>query len=482
MDNGITADGMVRRIIAVAQEENRLKAVELAAGAESYEFRWARSSDVAEKDMREFVSECGLPVAQMKDKGPGNQCRTVLGYDSSAVVFHRLRIPAVKEGEMEAIIRHQADIRLPLPSVQMRYGWSSRFVRDGQMDVTLAAARKEKLQDFVQNPGFEPEKILLNFEGIVKVWRRLFSGTDDAAVVLDIGMRNTKVCLAEGGRLVNAANIDLGRDDFEHSEKAGTFERFLQDLRSVLEFFGYSGDGQITVHILSDGERVFKQIVSSLVSSGISARESLADVRKMSSEYDLSTRELYEYRIPIGLAELAFENEVEAIDIFEGLYEPIGKKERPRWYYSPRITGTIAAAAAVLFSLVSYYVVTGSNEHLSRLKARANFSQLQQRRELVETVGRERADLFALLKKLNSVEGGGVKLDTFEFKKGSPVSIHGEASNAEQAYQFQENLHQQAGIKGDMVLEKKTDDKKYGFTIKFHYRHFTRKKEQFLGY
>jgi len=481
MNNSKTTESAGRRVIAIAQEENKLKAIELVSRGESYEFQWGRSGDILQSNIQEFASECGLTGTNVKAKGDRNECKSVLGYDSSAVVFHRLRIPAVKKTELESIIRHQAETRLPLPSAQMEFGWSSRFIRDGQIDVTLAAARTKKLQDFVENVGFEPEKILLNYEGIVKVWRKLFSGTDEPAVVLDIGLRNTKVCLADRGKLVNAANIDIGKDDFESAQQSGTIERFSQDLRSVLEFFGYSRDTDITVDILSNGGNLFEQIVSSLVSSGISARASLAEAGQLPSRYEVSSSELYEYRIPIGLAELAFEDEAEVLDIFEAVYRPVRKKERPRWYYSLKLSGSLAAAAVVLFLVVSYYVVTASDEHLTRLKAEANFSRLQERRELINNVVRERPDLFALLKRLNSVEGGGVKLDRFEFKKGSPVSIHGQASNAEQAYNFQENLHKEAGIKGDMVLEKKTDDK-HGFTIKFHYKHFTRRESPFSSY
>ena len=107
---------------------------------------------------------------------------------------------------------------------------------------------------------------------------------------------------------------------------------------------------------------------------------------------------------------------------------------------------------------------------------------LQERMGLINRVARERPDLFGLLKKLNSVEGGGVQLDTFEFKKGSPVSIKGQVSNPEQAYQFQENLLKQAGIKGNMTLEKKGEDKKRCFTITFHYKHFTSKESPFSSY
>ena len=49
---------------------------------------------------------------------------------------------------------------------------------------------------------------------IVKVWRSFFGGDDGVAVVVSAGAKNSQLCLAQGGALVNAVVVDMGAEDF----------------------------------------------------------------------------------------------------------------------------------------------------------------------------------------------------------------------------------------------------------------------------
>ena len=179
----------------------------------------------------------------------------MVGFNTAGTIFNRTIVPDVKDEEIESIIELQAETRLPLPSEQIEMDWRADKLDDGRIGVTLAVARKEQLQRFADNVRcFQPAKILLNCEGIVKVWEEFFSDKNQNAIVLSSGQHNTQVCLVEGGRLSNAVVLDIGVDEFSSTgpeEQTETTERFAQDMRSVLDLFGCSD--QLPVFVLSDG-------------------------------------------------------------------------------------------------------------------------------------------------------------------------------------------------------------------------------------
>ena len=470
-------------VVAIAQEESKLKAIELREKDGTLEVLWTKSSKDAYADWRAFAAECGLSVEPKAHTGAESNKRVVIGFSSAGVAFYRISVPAVGEEETAAMVKLQAESHLPLPAEQMELAWRAGKMQNGQVGVTIAAARKEQLQGFVENVrSFEPAKILLDCEGIVKVWRTFFAGNERNAVVLSSTAQNTQVCLAENGQLTNAVVMDMGMDDFaagSEEEQTTTCERFVQDMRSVLELFGYAEQTELPLFVLSDGSAAYVSIVSSLRSAGFNARVALPDIKELKVPNEIGPEVIYEYRVPIGLGLMALEAREDELNIFERLYNPAEKEEKKHWVYSLKVACVIAVVMLVLSVVVSYAIdVASSGAIEKRLKtsgSEADINLLMQRQKLIKTVAQERPDLLDLLGQVTASGDSGIKLESFHFKKGQPVTITGQASSNEQLYKFEKSLQDRKNIKSvKMNPSRDTKTKKSKFTITFHYRNFTK--------
>ncbi len=497
MSNIRTHTGTRRSAIAITQDGSRLKAVKLQKQGSLFQVLWTKSTDPGDLDWKAFELECGLANETAGREKHSNGNTVVAGFDSAGVVFYRIDLPAVEEKEIATMVKLQAESRLPLPAEQMEMAWRIDQARNGKLPVTIAAARKMPLEKFIENVrGFEPEKILLDCEGIVKAWRKLFSGNGEDAVIVSMTERNTQVCLAQNGRLSNAVVLDTGTEDLyvTNQDLSGygsrgladqeeAAEMFVQDIRSVLEFFGYAGSAGLPVFVLSDNSSAHEAIVTCLKSAGLNVRTAYPQIEKIENQTGLSSEDIYEYRVPIGLALTALDGDTDQLDIFKRLYRPLSEAESKFSLYSPKVAFAITAITLVFLLIISYAMDIASPRILEkRLKGVGPGSvihQLTERQKLIKSVASERPDLLQLLNQINEDGNqGGILLDKFEFKKGRLASISGQAQRAEQVYDFQKNLLTKKGIT-DAKIQNATPDsktKKIKFTITFHYKNFTKKR------
>jgi hypothetical protein len=467
----------------MAKADNTLRTVELRKRNGVFEVLWTKSSESADTDWRVFAAECGLSIGPTAYADTDGGRMVVVGFDSTAMAFYRMSMPAVAEQELAAIVKLQAETRLPLGAEQMELAWRAGQIQNGQIGVTVAAARRTQLQAFVENvQSLRPARILLDCEGIVKVWRAFFSGNEGNAVIVSAGLQNTQVCLAEDGRLSNAVVLDMGTADFaagEAEQQTETFQRFTQDMSSVLELFGYTQSNELPVFVLSDGSADYVSIVSSLRSAGLNARVALPDTNRLRTRGKPGVEGIYEYRVPIGLGLMAFEAGADELNVFERLYSPSGREVKRHWLYSPQIAGAIAAAMLVLLVIVSYAVDVASpgaiEERLRTSGSEADINQLMQRQKLIKTVATQRPDLLDLLSEVNASGDKGIKLASFNFKKGQRVSISGQAPGNEQLYKFEKSLEDKKSIRDvRRTANKDAKSKKLTFTMTFHYKNFTK--------
>jgi hypothetical protein len=471
-------------VIAIAQEEGKLKAIELREQNGTTNVLWAKSSEDGTADWRAFAAKCGLSIESMAQRSPESHRAVVVGFNSAGVAFYRISVPAVGEEETASIVKLQAETRLPLPVEQMEIAWRADQMRNGQVGFTVAAARKKPLEDFVENVrNFAPTKILLDCEGVTKAWKSFFCGNEKIAVVVSMATQNTQVCLVEDGRLCNAMLLDIGMEDLtaaDEAEQMLTSERFIQDVISVLELFGYCDQSEVPVYLLSDGNSAHMNIVSSLNSAGLDAQIALPDIKELRTPSEIGIEDIYEYRVAIGLGLMAFETSKNELNIFEHIYRPTLKKEKKHWIYSPKIACGIAAAMLVLFIVIFSVVEIASpgaiEKHLKTSASEADLNSLMQRQKLIKSVAQQRPDLLELLGQINaSGDSKVIKLESFHFKKGQPVTITGEASGNEQLYKFEKNLQDRKNInKVTMNPSRDAKTKKIKFTITFHYRNFTK--------
>ena len=471
-------------IVAIVNDDGVFKGVGLRKQGGAFEILWTRRSEDPDVGWREFASECGLSVERTLVDDFESDMMVVAGFSTAGTIFHRTTVPAVGDKEIDSIVGLQAETRLPLPPEQIELTWRAEKLDDGQLGVTMAVARKEQLQKFVDNVRcFQPKKLLLNCEGIVKIWEALFSGNKENAIVLSAGTHNTQVCLVEKGRLSNAVVLDMGVEDFSRTvveEQTEATERFAQDMRSVLDLFGYADQEQLPVFVLSDGSATYVSIVSSLRLAGLNARVASPELEGIMARSELSNEDIYRYRTPIGLALLALDADSKELNIFKNLYNPVQKVVKKHWVYSSTASFAIACIMLVLLVVVSYSVdIAGPNSIEKRIEetiSDVDMNQLVKRQQLIRTVARERPDLLDLLKQVNESGERGITLTGLNFKKGQSVSITGQASSNDQLSRFEKNLQKTKGIeKVNYTANTNAKSKKITFTMTFYYKNFSDK-------
>jgi len=471
-------------VVAIVNDESRFKGVGLRKQGNSFEILWLRRSEEPDMSWEEFAGECGLPVNQAIPEDIDSDRMIVAGFSTAGTIFHRTTVPAVGDREIESIVGLQAETRLPLPPEQIELTWRADETGGGQLGVTIAVARKEQLQQFVDNVRcFRPTKLLLNSEGVAKVWGALFAGNEEKAVVLSSGAHNTQVCLVEKGRLSNAVVLDMGVEDFSSTtadEQTEATERFAQDMRSVLDLFGCASQEQLPVFVLSDGGPMFVSIVSSLRLAGLNARVASPELEGIMARSELSHGDVYRYHMPIGLALLGLDAESKELNIFENLYNPVHKVVKKHWVYSSTASFAIACIMLVLLVTVSYSVdIAGPKSIEKRIGesvSDVDMNQLVKRQQLIRMVAKERPDLLDLLKIVNESGDKGITLTGLNFKKGQSVSVTGEVSSNDQLSRFEKNLQKTKGIENvNCTANMNTKSKKITFTMTFNYKNFGKK-------
>jgi hypothetical protein len=469
-------------VIAVAKDDARFKAVEVCQRDGQVEVLWSRSLPAAERTWSDFAAACGFATgASGPDKTVRRHAAAVVGLDPTGVVLYRLRVPAVGQEELAAIVRMQAESLLPLPAPQMEVAWRTSPTTNGKLDVTLAVARKEYLQRFAGNvQDFRPRRILLSCEGTARVWRSLFAGGVRQALVVSIGEDHTQVCLVLDGLVTQAVVLDTGMAALvsarEHAPAGEITGRFAQDIQSVLSSFGWDAASDWPVVVLSDGGQNVAHIVEFLQAAGLPAEAAVPSAPDFKLPDGFGTSELYDYRVPLGLALTALDGPAGALDLFER----VGAAEQQKAQASRRSVILAAALAVVMLValVVAWYAVDMALAR--RLKAQVadpNFEAARQHQALLKTVARHRPDALQLLLDVNAGQNDGIVLDSIHFRKGQAVTVTGQADNMEQMWKYEGNLREQKGIKDVEITNSPVDAKthKIKFTITFQYGNFTKK-------
>jgi len=464
----------------ITQQGSTLRAVALSADAGRCEILSAKQARLSETNWAQFAAECGIPAPLPRES---TDRKLIAGFDSSSVVFSRLEVPAVKDEDLAAMVKLQAESRLPLPADKMQLAWRVCRESAGKAVVTVAAGRTERLAKFIDavRPA-QPSAILLNAEGTVRAWLQCFGGSRSPAVVISVEAWNTSVCLAEDGRLSNAVSLDIGAEDFIQAEdtgqKAELTERFIQDTTRVLDLFASATARDIPVHVLSDETSTIAEIVYALSAANINAVAASARTAGIGLKTSLTADQLYTYRTAIGLGLLALDEQQHTLHLFDRLYTPAGSEQKALGLLSLKKAAAIAAAALLLLVFVSYAMdivsLRAIEKSINAQSGDITFAQLKKRRQLVTEVARQRqqTDVLKLLTRVNSVEAAGVLLNSIEYKRDKPVKIIGEAPGTDLLYKFQEALIKVQGVSSVTIQSAPQDakTKKLRFTMTFDYK------------
>lgn len=473
-------------VLAAVRDDGHFKAVELHKRHDGIEIAWAKCMSAEEGDWEAFAGRCGLAV-DSKTGAPASDGHStaVIGVDSTAVAFYTINAPNVGKEETAAIVRMQAESLLPLPASQIEVAWRAMPSTNGTADITLAAARTDYLRRFCEDVrSFGPQTVIPACEGLARTWHELFSERDRQAVIVSINAQNTQVCQAVQGHVAKAAVLDIGMNDLSVVDRAAetpqaveVVECFVQDMQTVLASFGWQASSPWPVFVLSDGSDRIDRIVAALAEAGISARTAAPRPQALGKPVGLSSQDLYAYRVPIGLALMTLDGTGGVLDLCRRINTEREKSKVKSARYSTTLAGLLVAIMLAAVVVTWYLVDVASARRLEALVSQSDFEQARQHRLLVKTIARHRPDLLGFLEDINAGDNNGIVLDSFHFKKGQLASVTGLAGNAEQMWQYQQNLLKQKSIE-DVNISSQTNDsktKKIKFTMVFNYKGFTKK-------
>jgi len=471
-------------VVVLAKSETSFKAVEVRAKGGGIECVWAKSGDPTDTWLA-FARQCELvTTGGIPKKRPAKRA-VALCMESIGVAFQEFTIPAVGAQETEAMVRMQAETRLPLPIEQMDIAWRTRPGRAGETSVTLAAARKGLLQPVAdQLAQIDPTEMVLEAEALVALWKHLCPHPSMDAVLIDVTSRRTLVCnVAEGG-LVHATVMDVGWDDVEPSlwpreglspEAPSPFEVFVQDLRDVLSGYG-SEAGARPVHVSTDSSEQVKLLAQCLEGKGLPVAPLEPDQSRLITHSESDTLDLiFEYRLALGAALAYLDSSAQRLRPFDRYCAAPAQSAKSGRSMTPGAAAVAALIAIAIMLAGLYGIDVVKAQRLAELTQDANLKQILQEKAHQKQIARRRLNVPALLQQMGEAEASGIVLDSLHFKEGQAIKVEGRADKEKQLHTFQEGLLGQRGI--DKVIltrssfNKKT--KKFEFTLTFHYKTFT---------
>jgi hypothetical protein len=481
-------------VIAAAKDDARFKAVEVRKQDNVIEVLWTKSLPADSQTWTAFAATCGIPAARDgHDKAARKHTASVVGLDSTGVAFYRVTAPVVEQQEMGSIVRMQAESLLPLPPDQIEVAWRTMPGTNGNVDITIAAARREYLQKFAGSVrDFRPGQIVLSCEGTAKAWQSLFSDREQDAVLVSITAENTQVCLVQNGLVSQAAVLgtglaelqDRGGDEapatnppseIRHSRSV---EWFAQDLQAALAGLGWNESTPWPILVLSDGGEALNRVVEALNAAGVPAKVSVPEVRSLRLPSGGTAQDIYDYRTTLGLSLLALEKPPAALNLFERIAAQEEQEKMTSAWRSVLVAGAVAAVALVALLVTVYLTDVAGAQRWAALVARPDFEAARQHQALLKAVARYRPDMLNLLTCISAGKNDGIMLDSLHFKKGQTVMLVGQAATTEQMWVFEKNLRAQKDISGVTIVNPTQDNKtkKVKFTITFNYKSFSKKE------
>jgi len=213
---------------------------------------------------------------------------------------------------------------------------------------------------------------------------------------------------------------------------------------SIIGLFGCNDAPSLPIVVLSDGSKGYETVAECLRQSGLNATLAQPVEGLLNGEPKLGRREVYAFRVALGLSLIALDRRDAGFNIFERVYQPTPPKKRQPLLLSMKVTGAAAAVMLAAFLVVAYVVDLRSPAAVAqRMEAVAGDTKvddLQRHQEVLKQVAQLRPDVLEMMTEINASGPRGVVLDSISYKRGSPVTVTGQAQNNDQIYEFQKNL------------------------------------------
>jgi len=407
----------------------------------------------------------------------------VAGLNSVGVAFYRMILPKVGSPETEAMVRMQAETRLPLDVDQMGLDWKTIDCSDVERTAAVAAMKRQ-CPGVAEAAALEPDHIVLEADALIQMWRWACAPKTSDAILMSCCEHHTVVCCVRDTRLIHASVLDLGLDDLSPPDTAfeamsplnsGPVDQFIQDLQGVMQMYQKDLPDCVALTLLSDGSERLQVIVRTMTQAGLDVGEAIPSEAAFSGRMTFGVAELYAWRVPIGLALCVLNESPTHYQLFRDL---CGKQEKKNASMVRPIAACVAAVVAVcLMTWALYTMDMRRHRQLLDSTSAPEVAQFQKEKMYQKLVARQRADVLELINVVTSKEHKGIVLDTFTYKRGQPLKIAGRADKPGPWYDYEEALTNLKGVsqpkRDNLVADEKA--KKVKFGMSFHYKTYTKK-------
>ena len=171
------------------------------------------------------IMDAGLVVDTIRriwDQSRITTKRVATALSGSSVIIRRIPLPSMSEQELSAQIRWEAEQYIPfnIQEVSLDYHVleGSSLAGEGNMDVILVAARKEKIEDYIsviRQAGLEPVVVDVGaFAALNCLEANYADEAPGAAAVIDIGASVTSISVLQNGTSVFWRDISVGGNQY----------------------------------------------------------------------------------------------------------------------------------------------------------------------------------------------------------------------------------------------------------------------------
>jgi len=403
---------------------------------------------------------------------------TVVGFDSSRAAFYRIMVPPVREEQLPNLIRMQAETLLPLPLEQMELAWRPGVEIDGKTAVTITAGRSIQLERFFQDvQDYNPSRIILDCEAVIKAWQGFYAGGLEFAVVIYLGESSSHVCLTQNGMLSHAVTLELGRDDLISAQPDRTnLQRFSHDLHHALQLFDIQPEKQVPIYLLCPDLQSYQGFTHHLSQMELNIQAAMPNRDQLTCSGSFSAEMFYEYLAPLGLALMGMDAESEELKLFQRILPDKDTRQAGFSLPSLKVSAIFAAVMLIAFGgafyLHTYTQVKDLDEEMFLIKdSGIDLREITREQNIKKAIAQDRIDLLVLIEKTSGCAPRGVELDKVIYQKGRQITVEGQTTRQELIYSFTANLKKQPVFRQVLLQNQNPDTRgnRINFTVKFDY-------------
>lgn len=483
-----------KTITAITTHNNHYHAVTLQRRVHAYELVRCDRQAMNQTTWRAFGLSATGHDPELSETPPN--LNLAAGFDSTHTGFYQISVPHMDSTELESAVTMQAETLLPLPMSQMDYAWCTTDSPNGQLHVSIAAARRDLLETFARETReLKPTKIVLDAEAVARAAATLFDIPAPTAVIIYIDQKHAHICRLQNNLLLQAASSEIGLIALaEENEPLNhhAAEQLAQDIFHALKKFSSPTDQSAPeLFLLTDDRPLLQAVIAYLNHTELTLKplcpnpSHFTDHSGDAPPSAISDQTIIDNLIPLGVALAGLEEKPSRLNLFKRISQPEPKK--PSRLKIP----SILTSAILLVTLTIGYVTLSYatdrvelnqiNTYLEQ-NADVDITQWHQEQDVKNEIIATRPQILELYQAIFECNPSDIELDSIHTIINHPVTITGHTQNRGKLDEFHKNINDLT-LSSNVPLPEFTMDAKnkklINFTITFNYgKTFTAKKRK----